>query len=74
VPVGALAAIEDGAVLIRGMVADVTGHPMLREEIRGSQEDACFLGRELARRLLGKGGRGILERLYGEAAPEIEAP
>jgi hydroxymethylbilane synthase len=74
VPIGALATIEGESVRIRGMVADVNGHPMLRDELSGSLDDVSRLGKELARRLLEQGAREILESLYGSAAPKISGP
>jgi len=50
--------------LARALVGEPDGSNIVSGEIRGSKEDAERLGSELADELLGKGARGILDRLY----------
>ena len=46
-----------------GLVADVDGSKIFREQISGSTGDAATLGTELAERLLSKGADDILKKL-----------
>lgn len=59
-PVGARAWMVGEKIRLLGMVADVDGRQLLREEISGSVEEAEELGDRLADRLLRKGANEIL--------------
>jgi hydroxymethylbilane synthase len=67
VPVAAWASFKNDWLRIIGLVAEPDGSRMFREEITGSAGQAEDLGRELAYRILNRGGRAILERLLGTA-------
>lgn len=66
VPIGAHASLADGALTLSGLIADVDGKTVLRENRRcaATMDEAATLGRELAERLLNRGGKAILEAVY----------
>lgn len=65
VPIAGHARLTDAeTVRLKGLVAEVDGSLILRGEISGPASQARNLGRELARELLNKGGRAILDKLY----------
>jgi hydroxymethylbilane synthase len=74
VPIGALGNIVQGVLRLQGMVAGVDGSPMVRAEIRGPATQADRLGVELAREMLARGAREILDELYSENEPEVDLP
>jgi hydroxymethylbilane synthase len=45
------------------LVASLDGRRLVRDEIQGLASDAEGIGRELAGRILGAGGRAILEEI-----------
>ncbi len=63
VPIAALAKIDGEAISMDGLVADVDGSKIFREQISGSTGAAAALGTELAERLLSKGADVILTKL-----------
>jgi hydroxymethylbilane synthase len=67
VPIAAWAGLENDRLRIVGLVAEPDGSRMFRDEIAGSPQQAEDLGRELAYRILNRGGRAILEKLLGTA-------
>jgi hydroxymethylbilane synthase len=60
VPIGGHADWRDGELLLRGVVADLRGEEVLREERRLPAEEAGRLGRDVAEAILGRGGDRIL--------------
>lgn len=66
VPIGAYARIEDGGLRLTGVVIDPQGMTLLRHEAQAAAQDAGRLGVEVARALLGQGGRQVLRAVYGE--------
>jgi hydroxymethylbilane synthase len=48
-------------------VASVDGKEMIRDVVEGTIERAGELGRQLAERLLARGGDKILKAIYGTA-------
>lgn len=65
VPIAGHARLPDAeTVSLKGLVAEVDGSLILRAEKKGPASEARNLGHELARDLLNKGGRAILEKLY----------
>lgn len=60
VPIAAYAQVSDGQLEITGLVASVTGTPLIRESMTGSATDPEGLGQALAERVLALGGREIL--------------
>jgi hydroxymethylbilane synthase len=68
VPIGGYAVFEGrDALHLRGLVGDPDGSRVIRGEIRGPAADAERLGRELAKDLLARGARDILDKVYGRA-------
>lgn len=64
VPLGALAQMNNGKLIITGFIGDLTGERFYRETLEGRREDAQRLGETLAKILLKKGGEEILRELY----------
>ncbi len=50
-----------------GLVADVDGAAVFRENIAGKKESSERIGKKLAERLLSTGAREILEKLKADA-------
>jgi hydroxymethylbilane synthase len=68
VPIGGFAVLEAGNTLyLRGLVGDPDGSRVVRGEVRGGAADAARLGHELAKDLLARGAREILDKVYGRA-------
>lgn len=61
VPIGALALVADGELLIDGFVADLDGRAFLRDRVTGPVTEAGLLGGALARRLIHAGADGVLD-------------
>ena len=59
---------EDGQIEVRGLVVDPGGEPLHEARHTGPQADAATLGEAVARDLLAKGARAIIDRL-GRANP-----
>ncbi len=64
VPMGAHCVIEDGKVRIRGFVSDLEGERFIEGEEEGNREEAERVGIRLARYILDRGGREILDEIY----------
>jgi hydroxymethylbilane synthase len=67
VPVAARGMLEDGRLILDGLIGDLTGARIYREQISGRPEKAFELGRQLAERLLKQGGAEILSEIYGRS-------
>lgn len=63
VPIGAFAEVGGDRLHLRGLIASLDGRRLVRDEIQGLASDAEGIGRELAERILGAGGRAILEEI-----------
>lgn len=63
VPVGCMAQLRNERLFMQGLIASPDGTSVYRAHIEGSAQDAASLGEELALRLLGDGGRQILENI-----------
>ena len=68
VPIGALAEIGDGELLLKGMVASLDGKLIFRGEEKGLPQNAETIGRALAGKLLQKGCGSILEQIRQECS------
>ena len=66
VPLAAHAKVSNGRVALEGMVAELDGSRMIRDKKVGEYQDAERIGVELARDLLERGAKEILERIYKE--------
>ena len=64
VPIAAYAVREGDEILLTGLVGSVDGTRIIKELDRGPADDATKLGETLASRILGAGGREILEEVY----------
>lgn len=71
VPIAARAKVIEDQLELTGLVAEVDGSVVLREEITGPVDQHEKLGVELANRLLEKGGREILENILGRALRDL---
>jgi hydroxymethylbilane synthase len=65
VPIAAFARLNGKNLRLEGMVAELDGSKIIRDEISGEKDRAEEIGIELARRLLNSGADKILERIYG---------
>ena len=65
VPIAAFGQVEDGVLVMDGMIASLDGKRFLRLSRRGSTDDPETLGRGLAEELLAMGGGEILSEVYG---------
>ena len=64
-PIAGHARLEDDETFVlEGLVAEIDGSLILREAQRGQTSKARQIGLELAEKLLARGGRAILEKLY----------
>jgi hydroxymethylbilane synthase len=64
VPIGALAEVRNGSLHLQAVVASPDGSRVLRESGRG--EDPVQLGASVGDALLRRGGKAILEAVYGQ--------
>lgn len=73
VPLGCLARISNGRLVVTGFLGLPDGSAALRDRISGPASEAAALGAELADAMLGAGGRDLLDEL-DPAAPPPAAP
>lgn len=64
VPIAAFCRANDNELCLMGMVAELDGSKMIKDEITGEMEKAEHLGVTLARRLLDAGAEEILAKIY----------
>lgn len=69
VPIAGLAKLEGGRVAMEGLVGSVDGKTIIRDRGEGPAAEAERVGRELAEKILGAGGRAILAEVYGTGGP-----
>lgn len=65
VPIGAYGVLQGDSLVLDGMVASVDGKRLIRETLTGPSSEAQVLGTRLAERILDRGGRDILNDIYG---------
>lgn len=65
VPLGAHAFISERKLTITGFISDLNGETFYRETLVGEPNEAESLGEKLANILLSRGGKAILDSLYG---------
>jgi hydroxymethylbilane synthase len=65
VPIGAHATVANGGLRLLGVVASPDGQEQVRGQAEGPIEEAERIGRQLGADLLARGGRKILEAVYG---------
>lgn len=66
VPIAAIGRLNNEKLHLEGMVANLDGTRVLKDEITGEKDKAEELGITLAKRLLDAGGREILRGIYGK--------
>ena len=64
VPVAAFAKREGGEIVIRGLISNLNGRLVVRDEVREPFDQYEAAGTKLAESLLSRGGRAILEMVY----------
>jgi hydroxymethylbilane synthase len=75
VPIAALAALSGQVLRLDGLVSDLDGTRILREQIEGAESAAGELGRHLADRLVARGANEILDEVRRSAgAPSVSPP
>ena len=72
IPIGALATVTRGEVTLSGLVADLDGDTILRDDRTGA--DPAAVGAELAEALRARGADAILDRIRGDLAAPITPP
>jgi hydroxymethylbilane synthase len=60
VPIAAYGRVEDGKLVLDGLVSSPDGRKVLRGRVEGSSDEAEALGRKLAERLLAQGAEELL--------------
>ncbi len=65
VPIAGHAVVANQTVKLEGLVASLDGTRVVRDRIAGPVEEAAPLGVALAERILGGGGKQILDEVYG---------
>jgi hydroxymethylbilane synthase len=66
VPVGAIATVDMGGIVLKAMVASVDGSVVLYDTMEGDLFDSVNLGKELSSRLLERGADEILKKVRWE--------
>jgi len=67
VPVAAYGRLSGENLILKGMVAELDGSRIIRDEVRGQKNSPEDMGVSLARRLLASGAAEILARIYEKA-------
>ena len=66
-PIGAYARLDDGRLVMDGMVASIDGETVLRHRLEGSPDEPDLLGAAMTDRLLDMGAAQILEEIRAAA-------
>jgi len=64
-PIAAYGTVENGRLMLTGVIADIDGAEIIRDSISGDVGEYEYLGVELAESLLDRGGKSILEKILG---------
>jgi hydroxymethylbilane synthase len=72
IPIGALGTVEDGRLVLRGLVADLEGEHILRGDQEGTVDEPAEVGRRLADALVDRGAREILDHIRGATSGHVE--
>ncbi len=67
VPVAALGSLADGVLSLEALISDLEGKQVLQDRLTGPPKEAASMGRLLAEMLLDRGGREILQAIYGRS-------
>ena len=65
VPIGAYATVKGDRVTLTGLIASLDGKEIIKEQESAPAAEAAALGTLLAQKLLDRGGRAILDEVYG---------
>jgi hydroxymethylbilane synthase len=65
VPIGGFATINNDTITLTGLIASLDGKIILKEQLSGLTAKAEKIGITLAETLLGRGGKEILDEVYG---------
>ncbi len=66
VPIAGIARLDGETICVEGLVAEPDGTVLIREKVEGHVNDRIALGKELAEKILARGAKAILEKLYQE--------
>jgi len=69
VPIAGLAQVDGGLVAMEGLVGSIDGKTLIRDRGEGPVAEAERVGRELAEKILDRGGRAILAAVYQSGGP-----
>jgi hydroxymethylbilane synthase len=69
VPIGAYATVQGDTVTLTGLIAGLDGKEIIKEQGSAPAAEAAALGTRLAEKLLARGGRAILDQVYGAEFP-----
>ena len=64
IPIGGHARLQGDDIIIEGMVAELDGSRIIRDEVKGSKDRPMDIGYALAEKLLRSGADEILKRIY----------
>jgi hydroxymethylbilane synthase len=73
VPIAGKALVSGDNVEMTGLVAEIDGSALILENISGPVDKREELGEKLAESLLEKGGKEILEKVYGKSIQDINS-
>ncbi|MCX6006142.1 MAG: hydroxymethylbilane synthase [Chloroflexi bacterium] len=62
-PISCIAVVEDGVLIITGMVSDREGKNMLKDHVEGDAGDPEMVGRLLAEKMLSEGAKVIVDEI-----------
>ncbi|MBP2675959.1 MAG: porphobilinogen deaminase [Deltaproteobacteria bacterium] len=65
-PIAALAKKTGESITLEGLVGSEDGRVMIRDAVKGAADAYEAVGRELAEKILARGGRAILDEVYRE--------
>ena len=71
VPIAAYAKLINGMIVMDGLVGSVSGETIIKAHVEGNPKDAEMLGIKLAEEVLSKGGKAILDEVYGKCGPTV---
>jgi hydroxymethylbilane synthase len=63
-PVAAYGVKDGNSLTVTGLLGSLDGRELIKDEVRGTSEDAEVMGTLLAEKILSKGGQAILNEVY----------
>ncbi len=66
VPIAAYSRIGGGSIILQGLVVELDGSRVIKDEVSGNKSRPEDIGTTLAERVLASGGDKILARIYGK--------